>query len=83
MTAAINYPVVVINWVHYLGPPGPSTSQILGTFSRFSETLLAERGGGSLGDPPGPSGILPRGLSSKFLTRNQREELTLRSFGYH
>ena len=50
-----SYPVVIITWVHYLGPPGPSTSQILGTFSRFSETFLAERErGGSLGDPPGP-----------------------------
>ena len=45
-----SYPVVIITWVHYLGPPGPSTSQILGTFSRFSETFLAERErGGSLG----------------------------------
>ena len=35
------YPVVIITWVPYLGPPGPSTSQILGTFSRFSETFLA------------------------------------------
>ena len=51
---SLGYPVVIINWVHYLGPPGPSTSQILGTFSRFSETFLAEREGGSLGDPPGP-----------------------------
>ena len=33
-------PVVIITCVHYLGPPGPSTSQILGTFSRFSEDLL-------------------------------------------
>ena len=40
-----NFPVVIINWVHYLGPPGPPTSQILGTFSRFSETFLAEREG--------------------------------------
>ena len=40
-----SYPVVVITWVHDLGPPGPSTSQILGTFSRFSETFLAERQG--------------------------------------
>ena len=50
------YPVVIINWVHYLGPPVPSTSQILGTFSRFSEDFFGrerERGG-SLGDPPGP-----------------------------
>ena len=44
----------VSNNAHHLGPPGPSTSQILGTFSRFSETFLAEREGGSPGDPPGP-----------------------------
>ncbi len=52
----LKYPVVIINWVQYLGPPGPSPSQILGTFSRFSEDFLGrerERGG-SLGDPPGP-----------------------------
>ncbi len=54
------YPVVIINRVHYLGPPGLSTSQILGTFSRFSETFLAERekwgvlwgSSRTLGDPP-------------------------------
>ena len=34
------YPVVIITWAHYLGPPGPSTSQILGTFLRFSEDYL-------------------------------------------
>ena len=34
---------------------GDSISQILGTFSRFSEDFLGrEREGGSLGDPPGP-----------------------------
>jgi hypothetical protein len=34
-------------WVQYLGPPGPSPSQILGTSSRFSEDFLGrERGGG-------------------------------------
>ncbi len=37
---ASKYPVVIITWVHYLGPPGPSTSQILGTTSRFSEDCL-------------------------------------------
>ena len=41
-----SYPVVIITWVHYLGPPGSSTSQILGTFSRFSDTFLAVREGG-------------------------------------
>ena len=30
----------VITWAHYLGSPGPSTSQNLGTFLRFSEDLL-------------------------------------------
>ncbi len=24
--SSLVYPVVIINWVHYLGPPGPSTS---------------------------------------------------------
>jgi hypothetical protein len=33
--------VAIITWVHYLGPPGPSPSQILGTSSRFSEDFLA------------------------------------------
>ncbi len=36
------YPVVIMNWAHYLGPPGPSTSQILGTFSRFSDDFLGK-----------------------------------------
>ncbi len=35
-----NYPVVIITCIHYLGPPGPSPSQILGTSSRFSEDFL-------------------------------------------
>ncbi len=26
LTREQHYPVVIINWVHYLGPPGPSTS---------------------------------------------------------
>ena len=49
-------PEAVYNVGHYDSglPPVPSTSQILGAFSRFSVTFLAERGGGSLGDPPGP-----------------------------
>ena len=44
------YPAVVINWVQYLGPPGPSSSS-----SRFSEDFLGRERewGGSLGDPPG------------------------------
>ena len=37
LLADFPYPVVIITWDDYLGPPGPSTSQILGTFSRFSE----------------------------------------------
>ena len=40
LRAAKSYPVVVINWVQYLGPPVPSPSQILGTSSRFSEDFL-------------------------------------------
>ncbi len=55
----LRYPVVIINWVQYLGPPGPfsfpdsrdllseppgpSPSQILGTFSRFSGVLPWQR----------------------------------------
>ena len=58
------YPVVIITCVHYLGPPVPSTSQILGTSSRFSEDFLGRERGGvprgssrTLGDPPGPWGV--------------------------
>ncbi len=43
MRAELSDPVVIITWVHYLGPPGLSTSQILGTFSRFSEDRLGIR----------------------------------------
>ncbi len=44
-------------WVHYLGPPEPSTSQILGTFSRFSENCLGRESERApredpLGSPP-------------------------------
>ena len=49
------YPVVIINWVQYLGPPVPFSFpdsrdllEVLGDF------LGRERAGGSLGDPPGP-----------------------------
>ena len=39
------YPGVIITRAHYLGPPGPSTSQILGTLSKFPEDFLGrERG---------------------------------------
>ena len=51
----LHYPVVIITWVQYLGPPGPFSFpdsrdllEVLGDF------LGRERGGGSLGDPPGP-----------------------------
>ena len=37
------YPGVIITRAHYLGPPGPSTSQILGTSSRFSEDCPWQR----------------------------------------
>ena len=50
-----SYPVVIINWVHYLGPPGPFSFpdsrdplEVLGGLP-----WQRERGGG-LGDPPGP-----------------------------
>ncbi len=40
LLADFPYPVVIITWEDYLGPPGSSTSQILGTFSRFSGDFL-------------------------------------------
>ncbi len=46
------YPVVIITCVHYLGPPGPSTSQILGTFARFSEDFLGRERERPLGRIP-------------------------------
>ena len=51
------YSVVIIKWARYLGPPGPSTSQILGTCSRFSEDFLG-RERGPREDPLG-SGRIP------------------------
>ncbi len=54
------YPVVIINWVQYLGPPGPFSFpdsrdllEVLGGLPWQRER------GGSLGDLPGPQGILP------------------------
>ena len=53
------YPVVIIAWVQYLGPPGPFYSpDSRGLLEVLSDFLGRERGG-SLGDPPGPQGILP------------------------
>ncbi len=50
-----SYPVVIINWVQYLGPPGPfsfpDSRDLLEVLGRLS--WQRERGG-SLGDPPGP-----------------------------
>ena len=50
-----DYPVVIINWVQYLGPPVPFSFpdsrdllEVLGGLSWQRER------GGSLGDPPGP-----------------------------
>ncbi len=60
-----SYPVVITTWVHYLGSSGPSTSQILDAFSRFSETFLAEREGG-----------VPRG-SSRTLENLSQGSLSL------
>ena len=47
------YPVVIINRVHYLGPPGHYTSQILGP-SRGSQRLSWQRE---------REGAVPRGSS--------------------
>ena len=54
-TAFSTYPVVIINCVQYLGPPGPFSFpdsrdllEVLGGLSWQRER------GGSLGDPPGP-----------------------------
>ncbi len=60
------YPVVIITCVHYLGPPGPfSFPDSRDLLEVLRRTFLAEReGGGSLGDPPGPWGILPGGSLS-------------------
>ena len=48
------YPVVIINWVQYLGPPGPfsfpDSRDLLDVLGDF----LGRERGGSLGDPPGP-----------------------------
>ena len=56
-TTGSGYPVVVINWVQYLGPPGPfSFPDSRDLLEVLKRTFLAERGGGALGDPPGPRG---------------------------
>ena len=67
-------PVAIITCVHYLGPPGPSTSQILGTFSRFSEDFLGrdrEPYGGSPRVREDPLGT-PPSLSAKKVLREPR-----------
>ena len=49
------YPVVIINWVQYLGPPGPfSFPDSRDLLEVLRDFLGRERRGGSLGDPPGP-----------------------------
>ena len=49
------YPVVIINWVQYLGPPGPfSFPDSRDLLEVLRDFLGREREGGSLGDPPGP-----------------------------
>ena len=53
-----SYPVVIIICVHYLGPPGSSASQILGTFSMFSEDCLGRERETPREDPLG-SGRIP------------------------
>ncbi len=51
------YPVVIINWVQYLGPPVPfsfpDSRDLLEVLGGLSWQRERERGG-SLGDPPGP-----------------------------
>ncbi len=74
-TINTTYPVVIINWVQYLGPPVPFSFpdsrdllEVLGDF------LGRERVGGSLGDPPGPQGILPGVSLSLSLPRKVHRE---------
>ena len=61
------YPVVIIARVQYLGPPGSSTSQILGTFSGFSKDVL-----GRERETPGRIARKTRGIARKTrgITRN-------------
>ena len=73
LLADFPYPVVIITWDDYLGPPGPSTSQILGTLSRFSETFLAERERDPREDPLG-SGRIPWGPPPLSLCRESLRE---------
>ena len=54
------YPVVIIARVQYLGPPGSSTSQILGTFSGFSKDVL-----GRERETPGRIARKTRGIARK------------------
>ncbi len=61
------YPVVIITCVHYLGPPGPSTFQILGTFSRFSEDFLGRERETPREDPLGTGRIpYPEDLKTRM-----------------
>ena len=68
-------PVVVITCVRYLGPPGPSPSQILGTFSGFSGDFLGRERererpqGGSPRVREDPLGT-PPSLSAKKVSEN-------------
>ncbi len=49
------YPVVIINWVQYLGPPGPFSFPDSRDLLEVLGRLSWQREGGSLGDPPGPN----------------------------
>ena len=64
-----DYQVVIITCVHYLGPPGPSPSQILGTFSRSSEGSLQ---GGSPRVREDPLGTPPLSLPRKSQRTSRR-----------
>ncbi len=50
----LSYPVVIINWVQYLGPPGPFSFPDSRDLLEVLGDFLGRERGGSLGDPPGP-----------------------------
>ncbi len=54
LSALPTYPVVIINWVQYLGPPGPFSFPDSRDLLEVLGDFLGRERGGSLGDPPGP-----------------------------
>ncbi len=69
------YPVVIINWVQYLGPPGPfSFPDSRDLLEVLRDFLGRERGGGPQGILPDPRGSsLGVSLSAKEVLREPRE----------